>query len=172
MDSEGNGMDSGMEEDVDNNTEGDMTEDDELMGHLSDASQMLPGMQGEEDLAHLENEVDAAHVSSLSRQYVGKNRRFTARVIFNKDRTLDMSIEGAPGVRSWHCKGERFEYKEGTPNSLYLPDVRNRNNCIRRNMEQSKFKLRSIWHWSVGNRLSVNVRHRCCLYYSLVLGAQ
>lgn len=140
------------------------------MGHLSDASQMLPGMQGE-DSDQLQNEVDAAHVSSLSRQYVGKNRRFTARVIFNKDRTLDMAIEGAPGVRSWHCKGERFEYKEGTPNSLYLPDLRNRNNCIRRNMEQSKFKLRSIWHWSVGNRLSVNVRHRCCLYYSLVLGA-
>merc|ERR1711972_243226 len=54
-------------------------------------------------------------------------------------------------------------------NSLYLPDLRNRNNCIRRNMEKSKFKLRSIWHWSTGNYLSVNVRHRCCLYYSLIL---
>merc|ERR1719442_37889 len=78
-------------------------------------------------------------------------------------------VLGSPGVDSWRCNGMPFEYTVGTPNSIYIPGLEDSNNCIRRNMEQSKFKLRSIWHWSIGNYLSVNVRHRCCLYYSLVL---
>merc|ERR1711879_754772 len=143
-------------------------EDDQMevmVGDIVDASQLLPEAQviNQED-------VGASHVSSLSREYIGKNHKFTARVIFHRGRRLDMSIEGTrPGVRSWHCKNERFEYTEGTPNRIRIPGLRHRNNCIRRNLEQSRFKLRSIWHWSIGNYLSVNVKHHCCLYYSMTL---
>jgi len=145
------------------NHDGDM---EHMVGDVVDASQQLTEIQKQDE----QDNVDASHVSSLSREYIGKNHKFIARVIIHRGRTLDMSIEGTrPGVRSWHCKNERFEYTEGTPNRIRIPGLRNRNNCIRKNLEQSRFKLRSIWHWSIGNYLSVNVRHHCCLYYSMAL---
>merc|ERR1712217_1007018 len=89
---------------------GENGDDDDMMGNIADALQMLPPVMEE----NADTSPAGSYIRDLSREYIGKSPGFTARIVFNHDNTLSFAIEGKKhNVRSWRCSRERFEYKYG-----------------------------------------------------------